>query len=56
VEPLGGETNMHMNINGVKFTAKSEGLKIIEVGRKLTLALNLNHLHIFDAASTQSVY
>ncbi len=56
VEPLGGETNMHMNINGVKFTAKSEGRKTIEVGSKLTLALNLNHLHIFDAASTQSVY
>ena len=56
VEPLGGETNMHMDINGVKFTAKSEGRRIIEVGSKLHLALNLDHLHIFDGASTLSVY
>jgi len=56
VEPLGGETNMHMDINGVKFTAKSEGRRIIEVGSTLKLALNLDHLHIFDAASTKSVY
>ena len=56
VEPLGGETNMHMDINGIKFTAKSEGRRTIEVGSRLKLALNLEHLHIFDAASTQSVY
>lgn len=56
VEPLGGETNMHMNMQGVKFTARSEGRRVIRVGEKLTLALNLDHLHIFDAKSTLSIY
>ena len=56
VEPLGGETNMNMDMQGVKFIARSEGRRIIRVGEKLNLALNLNHLHIFDAKTTRSVY
>ncbi len=56
VEPLGGETNMHMNFNGVRLTATSEGRRVIRVGEKLTLAINLNHLHLFSADTTQSVY
>ncbi|MBN2177905.1 MAG: sn-glycerol-3-phosphate ABC transporter ATP-binding protein UgpC [Deltaproteobacteria bacterium] len=56
VEPLGGETNMHMDMYGVKFIARSEGRRIIRVGEKLMLALNLDHLHIFDAKTTRSVY
>lgn len=56
VEPLGGETNMHMDMQGVKFTARSEGRRIIHVGEKLSLALNLDHLHIFDAETTLSIY
>jgi multiple sugar transport system ATP-binding protein len=56
VEPLGGETNMHMNIQGVKLIARSEGRRIIRVGEEIRLALNLEHLHIFDAKSTASIY
>jgi len=56
VEPLGGETNMHMDMQGIKFTARSEGRRVIRVGEKLTLALNLKHLHIFDAKSSLSIY
>jgi len=56
VEPLGGETNMHMNLQGINFIAKSEGRRVINVGEKLRLALNLEHLHIFDAKTTISVY
>ena len=56
VEPLGGETNMHMNLQGINFIAKSEGRRVINVGEKLRLALNLEHLHIFDAKTTLSVY
>ncbi len=56
VEPLGGETNMHMDLQGVKFTARSEGRRVIRVGERLTLALNLNHLHIFDAQTSCSLY
>ena len=56
VEPLGGETNMHMNLQGIYFIARSEGRRVIDVGEKLRLALNLEHLHIFDAKTTLSVY
>ncbi len=56
VEPLGSETNMHVDLGGVTFVAKSGGRREIRVGEKLTLALNLRHLHIFDAASTLSIY
>jgi len=56
VEPLGSETNMHMDLCGVKFVAKSDGRRKISVGEKLNLTLNLKHLHIFDAASTFSIY
>jgi sn-glycerol 3-phosphate transport system ATP-binding protein len=56
VEPLGGETNMHMDLNGVKLIAKSEGRRIIDVGEKIKLVLNLEHLHIFDSNSSLSIY
>ena len=56
VEPLGGETNMHMDLQGAKFIAKSEGRRMINVGSQLKLALNLEHLHIFDADTELSIY
>lgn len=56
VEPLGGETTMHMDMEGVKFTARSEGRRVVRVGEKLTMALNLDHLHIFDAHTLSSIY
>jgi multiple sugar transport system ATP-binding protein len=56
VEPLGGETNMHMDLQGAKFIARSEGRRIINVGEKIKLSLNLEHLHIFDAKTTLSIY
>jgi multiple sugar transport system ATP-binding protein len=56
VEPLGGETNMHIDLQGTKFIAKSEGRRIINVGSQLKLALNLKHLHIFDANTKLSIY
>ena len=56
VEPLGGETNMHMDIQGVKLIARSEGRRIIRVGEEIKIALNLKHLSVFDAKSTASIY
>ena len=56
VEPLGGETNMHIDLQGAKFIAKSEGRRIINVGEKMKLVLNLEHLHIFNAKTTLSIY
>jgi multiple sugar transport system ATP-binding protein len=56
VEPLGGETHMHMNFMGVTFIAKSEGRRVFQAGQQLRMAMNLNHLHVFDAGTTQSIY
>jgi len=56
VEPLGGETIMHMDFKGVKFIAKSEGRRVVRPGDKITVAINLEHLHVFDADSSLSIY
>ncbi len=56
VEPLGGETLLHMDFQGIKFIAKCDGRKTVTAGEKLNLALNLHRLHIFDATTTESIY
>ncbi|HSO19889.1 MAG TPA: TOBE domain-containing protein, partial [Desulfosarcina sp.] len=56
VEPLGGETHMHMNFQGVTFIAKSEGRRVFQAGQRLRMAMNLNHLHLFDADTTHAIY
>jgi multiple sugar transport system ATP-binding protein len=56
VEPLGGETHMHMDFKGVSFIAKNEGRRIFHAGQQLRMGMNLNHLHLFDAGTTQSIY
>ena len=56
VEPLGSETNLHMDLSGTKMIAKSEGRKLVSAGKKITLAMNLNHLHIFDAQTSGTIY
>ncbi len=56
VEPLGSETNIHMNFKSVEMVAKCEGRRQIKVGDTFKLALNLEHLHIFDAETTQAIY
>jgi len=55
-EPLGSETHMHVNVNGVKMTGKCEGRKIVQPHETIKLAFNLNHLYIFDDLSTKSIY
>ncbi len=56
VEPLGGETHLHMDFFGVTFIAKSEGRKAFDAGQSLRMTMNLNHLHLFDAETTLSIY
>jgi multiple sugar transport system ATP-binding protein len=56
VEPLGSETNLHLDLSGTKLVARCEGGRTIMAGDRVPLALNLNHLHIFDAASKRSIY
>ncbi len=56
VEPLGNETNLHMDLQGAKLIARSEGRRLFTPGEKLQMTLDLKHLHIFDAQSEQSIY
>ena len=56
VEPLGNETHLHMDINGVKMMSKSEGKKIFKPNEKIKLHMNLNEMHLFDAKTTQVIY
>ncbi|MCP4347302.1 MAG: sn-glycerol-3-phosphate ABC transporter ATP-binding protein UgpC [Desulfobacterales bacterium] len=56
VEPLGSETNVHMDLQGIKVVAKCDGRRHINAGDELKVSLNLEHLHIFDAQSTLSIY
>jgi len=55
-EPLGSETYMHLDASGLKVTGKCEGRRTVHPSEEIKLAFNLNHLHIFDAESTKSVY
>lgn len=56
VEPLGNETNLHMDLQGANLIARSEGRRLFSPGEQLKMSLDLKHLHIFDATSEQSIY
>ncbi len=56
VEPLGNETNLHMDLNGANLICKAEGRRIYEVDEKLDMTIDLTHLHLFDAETEQSIY
>lgn len=56
VEPLGNETNLHLNIQGANLIARSEGRRLFSPGDQLHMTFDLKHLHIFDAKSEQSIY
>jgi len=56
VEPLGSETYLHVDINGIRFIGKSDGHRLFSIGDKLKMAMDLNHLHIFDKKSSLALY
>jgi sn-glycerol 3-phosphate transport system ATP-binding protein len=56
VEPLGSETFMHVDLQGVIFKAKSEGRRLVNYGDKIKLVMNLEHLYIFDSKTSLSIY
>ena len=55
-EPLGHETLLHMDIGGVKLMAKSVGKQVYTPGESITLGMNLDELHLFDAKTTKVIY
>lgn len=56
IEPLGNETNLHMDLQGADLVAKSEGRRNFTIDEQLQMTLDLTHLHIFDAKTEQSIY
>lgn len=56
VEPLGNETQLHVDIMGVRLIIRSEGRRIHHPKEELKIALNLNQLHIFDSETTKVIY
>jgi multiple sugar transport system ATP-binding protein len=56
VEPLGNETHLHVNINGIRLMSRSEGRQMLRSNEDITLGLNLNEMHLFDAKTTRVVY
>ena len=55
-EPLGHETHLHMNVTGTTLLSKSEGRQTFEPNQQLTLGMNLNEMHLFDAKTTRQIY
>ncbi len=55
-EPLGNETHLHMDIQGIKLMARSEGKKVFHPNEKITLRFNLNEIHLFDGHTRQVIY
>ncbi|MCD4744257.1 MAG: sn-glycerol-3-phosphate ABC transporter ATP-binding protein UgpC [Desulfobacteraceae bacterium] len=56
VEPLGNETNLHLDIMGVKMMSKSEGRQTFKPNENIKVGLNLNEMHLFDLETTRVVY
>ena len=56
VEPLGNETHLHVDINGIRLMSRSEGRQMLRSNEDITLCLNLNEMHLFDAKTTRVVY
>jgi multiple sugar transport system ATP-binding protein len=56
VEPLGNETNLHMDFSGINLIGKSEGRRVFSPEEKLKITFDLSHLRIFDAETEKSIY
>ena len=55
VEPLGGETHLHVDINGVKFIARCDGRQRIIEGAQMSFAFQLEAIHLFDAVTRLAI-
>jgi sn-glycerol 3-phosphate transport system ATP-binding protein len=55
-EPLGNETQLHMDIMGIKLLCRSQGKKIFKPNENLDMAMNFSEMHLFDAKTTRVIY
>ncbi|MEE8272855.1 MAG: sn-glycerol-3-phosphate ABC transporter ATP-binding protein UgpC [Alphaproteobacteria bacterium] len=56
VEPMGSESILFLDIAGQEMVGKAEGRTVPKVGEPARVAVNLEHLHIFDPDSERSIY
>jgi len=55
IEPLGSDTIIHLKIGEILLLIKVPGSFLVEYGRKLKIALDLNKLHIFDKKTEKAL-
>ncbi len=55
IEPLGSDTIIHLKIGEILLLVKVPGSYIVEMGRKLKVALDFNKLHIFDKKTEKAI-
>ncbi|WP_299980538.1 ABC transporter ATP-binding protein [Desulfobacula sp.] len=55
-EPLGNETQLHVDIMGIRVLSRSEGRRIVRANEEINLGMNLNEMHLFDAKTTRVIY
>ena len=56
VEPLGSEAILHVQIGEHNLIVRAEGRPAVEVGTVVTLFVDLERVHLFDAQSSVSIY
>jgi len=54
-EPLGSETLVYVDVDGTEIIASASGRTPPEAGDRIRLDLDIDNLHVFDAASGQSL-
>lgn len=55
VELLGAETILHLDLAGKVFLARVSSSNSYKVGAEVKMALNMNHMHIFDLITEQTI-
>jgi multiple sugar transport system ATP-binding protein len=56
IEPLGGETLLHLEVEEAKLIAKCDGRIQLTHGSDIKMTFNLNRLHVFDAQTQKNIY
>ena len=56
VEPLGGESFVHVRIGEDMVIVRSEGRKLVESDQPITLYVDLQRIYLFDRASDRCVF
>jgi len=55
VEPLGADTELHVNVGGTMVTAKLEGHVLAKPGERVVLTTKRDRLHVFDLESEKAI-